>query len=82
MQIVVQDISLNEEIYLLNQVEYLLYYSFPLYFKARTVDLKQFMKGQVKILMRYLINLSREDSVRLVCQLMIFPHSIPLCPII
>ena len=26
--------------------------------------------------------LSREDSVRPVCQLMIFPHSIPLCPII
>ena len=25
---------------------------------------------------------SREDSVRPVCQLMIFPHSIPLCPII
>ena len=33
------------------------------------------MKGQVKIcfgLVRYLINLSREDSVRLACQLMIF----------
>ena len=29
MQIVVQDISLNEDIHLLNQVEYLLYYSFP-----------------------------------------------------
>ena len=26
--------------------------------------------------------LSREDSVRPVCHLMIFPHSIPLCPII
>ena len=38
--------------------------------------------GQLKILVRYLINLSREDSVRPVCQLMIFPHSIPLCPII
>ena len=45
------------------------------------------MKGQVKIcfgllkiLVRYLINSSREDSVRPVCQLMIFPHSIPLCP--
>ena len=24
----------------------------------------------------------REDSVRPVCQLMIFPHSIPLCPIV
>ena len=28
--------------------------------------------GQLKILVRYLINLSREDSVRPVCQLMIF----------
>ena len=33
----------------------------------------------IKILVRYLINLSLEDSVRPVCQLMIFP---PLCPII
>ena len=33
--------------------------------------------GQLKILVRYLINLSREDSVRPVCQLTIFPHSIP-----
>ena len=36
----------------------------------------------IKILVRYLINLSREDSVRPVCQLMIFSHSIQLCPII
>ena len=40
---------------------------------------RKFMKGQVKIcfgqlkiLVRYLINLSREDSVRPVCQVMIF----------
>ena len=38
--------------------------------------------GLLKILVRYLINLSREDFVRPVCQLMIFQHSIPLCPII
>ena len=36
----------------------------------------------LKILVRDLINESREDSVRPVCQLMIFPHSIQLCPII
>ena len=39
MQIVVQDISPNEEMHLLNQVEYLLYYSFPWYLKARAVEL-------------------------------------------
>ena len=38
--------------------------------------------GQLKILVRYLINISREDPVRPVCQLMIFPHFIPLCHII
>ena len=42
--------------------------------------MRKLMKGQVKIcfgllkiLVRYLINQSREDSVRPVCQLMIFP---------
>ena len=41
MQIIVQDLSLNEEMQLLiNQVEYLLYYSFPWYLKARAVDLR------------------------------------------
>ena len=39
------------------------------------------MEGQIKSCFG-LINLSREDSVRPACQLMIFPHSIPLCSLI